>query len=176
MANYTVEKVEEYPVLPADTIVPVQVIAIEEREVNSQKGNWMKLEFTFQVLDVPEALQEEFGGLVGRNIWGSVPARLTTHSDNKLRQWSEALLGLELGEGFALDTDDLIGKKARGMVSNYEKRDGKLGHQIQALLPFAPGAVPTGWGQRKAEQEKDAFAALEGAGIVGTVVEDTPPF
>lgn len=167
MAQLVVEKVDEYPVLPPDKIVQVEVVDVTEREVSSAKGDWMKFEFKFRILAVPSDLESDYGVLVGSHIWGSVPARLTTHPDNKLRQWSESLLNLDdLAEGYSLDTDDLIGRKGRALVTNYQKRDGKSQHQVGSVLPFAPGQVPAGWGSAEKKQEEDAFAALASSGIV----------
>jgi hypothetical protein len=175
MAKLTVEKVDEYPVLPPDKIIQVEVVDVTEREVTSAKGDWMKFEFKFRILAVPTDLESDYGVLVGSHIWGSVPARLTTHPDNKLRQWSESLLNMDdLPEGYALDTDDLIGKRGRALISNYEKRDGKSQHQVNSILPFAPGSVPAGWGANEKKQEQDAFAALAGAGLVAA--EEPAPF
>lgn len=125
-----------YKTLPADTMIQVEVADIKEREVTSTKGNWMKLEFKFVVTDIPDALMEEYAEVVGSNIWGSVSARFSEHPDNKLRHWAEALFGIELTVGYELDTDDLLGKKARAAVTNYTKRDGGTAHQVGELFPL----------------------------------------
>jgi hypothetical protein len=129
--------------LPVDTIVPVEVVQITEKEAQSTKGNWMKLEFKFTIADLPDSLMEEYAEVIGSPIWGSVSARLSEHKDNKLRQWAEAIFGVELNVGYELDTDDLIGKKARAVISQYTKRDGGQAHQVDALLPFSATFAPT---------------------------------
>ena len=147
MAKFTVEETGggDFLTLPADTIIPVIVDSIEERNVPGKDGGsgWDKLNFRFKILDLPDALQEQYGVLVGSTIFGSVSARLTTHPDNKLRQWSEALLDLgELDSGFELDTDMLVGRKARAVVGLWtRKSDNTVNHQIVGLLPVAPTPV-----------------------------------
>lgn len=159
MAKITMQEQEEWPVLPPDTIIRVRVEDTRVKDVESDRGNWQKLEFTFAILGVPD--EERYGSLTGSKIWGSVGFRFTNSPDNKLRQWAEALLGMELGVGFELDTDLLIGREARAIVSNYERKkvtDPKTGlpakaHQVDALLPAQgpiglgqPTGAPSSWG------------------------------
>lgn len=145
MAKYTLEDTEEFLTLPDDAVVQVVVSEIEEREVPGRDGKdgWSKLNFKFKILELPSDLEAEFAPLLGQLIFGSVSARLTMHPDNKLRQWSEALLGFSLDEpGFELDTDMLIGRKARGIITTYTKRDSvQKNHKIAALLPLAVASV-----------------------------------
>lgn len=148
MAKFTMEETgdgEGFLTLPADTIVPVVVDSIEERTVPGKDGGegWKKLNFRFKILELPSQLEPEYSALVGSTIFGSVSARFTSHPDNKLRQWAEALLDLgDLEAGFELDTDMLVGRKARGVVSHWtRKSDNSLNHQIGGLLPMAPAAV-----------------------------------
>lgn len=149
MAKLTLEgstTIGDYPVLPPDTIIGVEVLDVEERQATNNKTgeSWQKLEFSFQIASVPSQLGTEFASLVGSRIWGSTPIRFTMHPDNRLRQWIEALLGgLELDEGFEFDTDSLVGRRARAIVSNYPKKDGRFAHQVSGLLPSADAAPPT---------------------------------
>jgi hypothetical protein len=147
MATFTLQENNDsvYGVLPVDTIIEVEVEDVSQREVPGRDGKegWTKLEFKFLIKSVPTALEDEYGSLVGSRIWGSVGARFTEHPDNKLRQWSEALLNLgSLTVGFELDTDMLIGRRARGQVGQYNKRDGSQQHQIIGLLPLAAAMAP----------------------------------
>src|SRR4051812_36110811 len=120
MPVYKMEEAQTFGVLPVDSIVQVEVEEVSERFVEGKNGKegWNKIEFKFLILDVPTKLQDEFGSLIGTRIWGSVSARFTDHPDNKLRAWAEALLGVSVNEpGFELDTDILVGRKARAVVS-----------------------------------------------------------
>lgn len=123
--------------LPDDSIIKVEVESIEVREVEGKNGkpSWEKLEFKFKIVDVPTELANQgYNDLVGGSIWGSVGARLTDHPDNKLKQWAEALLGLDLGIGFELDTEMLEGRQARAVTSTYQSKNGPR-HQVAGLLP-----------------------------------------
>lgn len=146
MAKFTLEEANsDFLTLPEDAIVQVIVDSVEERHVPGKDGGsgWDKLNFRFKILELPTALEEEYSPLIGSTIFGSVSARLTSHPDNKLRQWAEALLDLgELEAGFELDTDMLVGRKARGVVGQWvRKSDQQVNHQIKGLLPLAPAAV-----------------------------------
>lgn len=128
----------EWAILDPDTIIEVEVEDITTRDVPGKDGKsgWSKFEFKFIIKGVPTHAEEEFGSLVGTRIWGSVGTRFSTHPDNKLRQWAVALLNMgDFPPGFELDTDMLIGRTARGVVRQYQKRDGSYNHQIGALLP-----------------------------------------
>lgn len=146
MARFTLEETAggDFLTLPEETVIQVAVETVEEREVPGRDGNpgWTKLSFRFKVLELPTALEAEYGVLIGTPIFGSVSARFTSHPDNKLRQWSEALLNIgELDPGFELDTDMLIGRKARAVTNTYKKKDGTLNHQVKGLLPLTPVSV-----------------------------------
>lgn len=164
-----------YPVLPEDTIIGIKVNDIKEKTVNTAKGDsWEKLEFEFEITSVPSGLGPDLEGLVGSRIWGSTSMRFSTHIDNKLRQWSSALLGgLELDEGFELDTDSLLDRRARGVVGNYPKKNGQIGHQVVALLPpvensaiFAPESAPS----------LQLKPVASGSTFFDTNQDDEPPF
>lgn len=142
----TLTEAPEFPVLPVDSIVQVTCTNIEEKYVDGKDGKegWTKLEFTFSVDAVPSSIPDA-GSLEGSKIWGNCSAKFTTHPDNKLRQWTVALLGgIELGEGFELDTDVLLNRKARAVISQYTKRNGQPQHQVGGLLPLVQAAsAPT---------------------------------
>lgn len=166
MAKITLEAStgSAYPVLPADSVIVVEVQSIQDKPVknNSTGETWTKLEFTFQIDNVPAHLGEELKSLEGSRVWGSTSMKFSLHPDNKLRQWVEALLGLELDEGFELDTDNLVGRRARAVIGNYTKKDGTPGHGVESLLPIA-GAAP-------APANSGISALLSGSD------DDAPPF
>lgn len=147
MAKFTVEDTgdNDFLTLPEDAIVQVLVDSVEERHVPGRDGKegWDKLNFRFKILELPTSLEEQYSPLIGSTIFGSVSARLTNHPDNKLRQWAEALLDVgELEAGFELDTDMLVGRKARGVVGQWvRKSDQQVNHQIKGLLALTPAAV-----------------------------------
>lgn len=148
MAKFTLEENSggDFLNLPDDAIVQVEVVSVETRAAtNSKTGeSWNKENFRFKITDIPDALQEEFGVLEGSTIFGSVSSKFTMHPDNKLRQWVEALLDMELDAGFELDTDMLVGRRARAVISSYIKKDGTRNHQVAGLLPLVSAAIGSG--------------------------------
>lgn len=177
MAKIVLQEVKDYAVLPEDTIISVIVDDCQPREVPARNGRegWTKCEFKFRIDDIPSALLNDgdYRDLLGERIFGSVSFSFTEHPDNKLRQWSEALLNMgDLGVGFELDTDMLIGRSARAVVSHYKKRDGTLAHQVGALLPPAPLVSPPPAFAAAVQHQPVAAVAAPVADVWG----DEPPF
>lgn len=168
MPKLTLEESKDLDCLPEDSMIIIEVVEIAERHVPGRDGKdgWDKLEFKCVIKDVAPNLREDYSELIGTNIWGSTGMRFTTHPDNKLRQWSEALLDMgELDQGFELDTDILIGRKAKAVTGTYTKRGStSKRHEINGMLPFGPLGGSTG----PANQEM--FAAASGG------FDDDPPF
>ena len=139
MPTITAKGGEDFTVLPKDSIVVVQVNSTKVEDVPGKDGkdSWEKLDFEFTIDHVP---MDEYGDAQGQKIWGGVPFRLTDHPDNRLKQWVEALLGIEVAKGFELDTDMLLGRQARAIVDNYPRKAGGTAHKVGALLPLVdPG-------------------------------------
>jgi hypothetical protein len=187
MAKYTLEEAPEFAVLPVDAIIQVTCTDLKEIHVPGKDGKdgWVKLEFTFNVDGVPSSLQDTCGMLVDTKIWGSVPARFTTHIDNKLRQWTTGLLGMELNEGFELDTDMLLNRKARAVIGQYKKSNGTFQHQVAGLLPLVQAATPPPvQAQRPGDMASEALAAAQTHAqqpvqqpvLSGGWNDDPPPF
>lgn len=157
MAKITLEEQPEYSVLPVDSIVTLTVKEVAVKEVTTNGRPWDKLEITFNIDGIQVVGDgtpvQNYQSAVGSVIWGSVPFRLTDSAENKLRLWAEAILGMELGLGFELDTDYFVGRKVRGLIGNYDKKSvnpatGKpfKAHQVVSLLKAdssAPAATPT---------------------------------
>jgi hypothetical protein len=144
MAVLTVTE-QDFAVLPDDTIIGVTVdtVTVKDVERKDGSGSFQKLDFKFKVDSVPSALDSEFGFLIGNPIWGNTGANLTSHPDNKLRQWAEALLNIgPLETGFELDTDNLEGLSARAIISSYDKKAGGRQHTVGALLSFDASFAP----------------------------------
>lgn len=164
MPKIAMEHQEEYRTLPADSILNVKCTKIEINEQQGKRSTWEKMDCTFKILGIQVVGDgsdpSEFDTLIGREIYGGVGFKLTDHPDNKLRQWTEALLGMEIGPGFELDTDYLVGREARAITRVYDKRTvnpqtGRpyQGMGVESLLPKAarsqqaPQAQPASWGQ-----------------------------
>lgn len=171
MAKIVLEEQLEYPTLPDDSILFLKVNEVGTREVQGRNDNsWTKLEFQFKILGIQVTGDgsplDRYDNLIGENIWGSVPFRLTDSPENKLRIWSEALLDMDLGVGFELDTEYFRGRECRGITSSYEKRTAtgtKRRHQVETLLRKGgmapPQQGPTGWGAVPQSQPQSFTAA-----------------
>jgi hypothetical protein len=125
---------EDFIVLPKDLVITVRVDETKVETIPGKNGNdpWEKLDFKFTITNVAN---EQYSEAVGQTIWGGVAFRLTDHPDNRLKQWVEALLGIEVSEGFELDTDMLSHRTARAIVDNYPRKTGGFAHKVGALLP-----------------------------------------
>ena len=134
MPKTTMRVQDEYP-LPADVLLPAILVEVEERtydfvykahhkRVQSgavKVGDEGKVEKWVWKFAITEG---DYGGL---HAWGETEAFLSTHPDNKVRQWAEALRGAEFDPGEGLDTDDLLGLPCVITVRHDEprpKRDG----------------------------------------------------
>lgn len=159
MVKLIAEEHKEFNLLPPDSILFLRVAGTEVREVQrTNGGSWQKLEFTFEIMGIQQlgdgSDPSSYPEVVGSKIWGSAPFKLTDSPENRLKRWIEAILGLEVTPGFELDTDYLRNRECRGTTSVYDKRNvnpqtGRKyqGHQIEDLLPKAPGQNPLGgWG------------------------------
>lgn len=149
MARITMEEYEDRPSLPGDSIVLLKVQEIGVREIKSTRDNssWQKLEWKFKILDIQAvgdgSPKEYYEALIGTSLYGSTPFRLNNGAENKLKNWAEAVLGMEMPIGFDLDTDLLENKQVRGITGTYDKRtnDPKTGlpakgMNIDSLLPI----------------------------------------
>lgn len=145
----TTQEAEEFLTLPEDTVIQVAVSEVTDRDVPPSNGRegWTSLSFRFKILEIPSHLGDKFDVLIGQTIFGSVGSKLTTHPDNKCRQWVEALLDIEVEGGFELDTDVLVGRKARAVIGNYTKKESTVvNHKVKGLLPLVPASVVGGSG------------------------------
>lgn len=188
MAKIVVEEQKEFAVLPADSILHLKVDELKVKEVDGQNGKWEKLEFTFKILGIQAVGDgspvEDYENLISTKIWGSVPFRLTDSPENRLRQWAEAILGIELGVGYELDTDHFERREVRGVTTTYNKRsvNPKTGqpfkaHQIDSLLPKAGGYAAAAPAPAAANPwETPVVAPVNDPWATPGVDPDEPPF
>lgn len=143
MPKIIATEAEDFTVLPADVIITVRVEETKVETIPGKNGKdpWDKLDFKFVITGVTN---EAYKDAEGQNIWGGVAFRLSNSPDNKLKQWTEALLGIEISEGFELETEWFEGRSARAVVANYTRSSGGTAHKVGALLPLAgaQSAVP----------------------------------
>ena len=153
MAKISVEHQEEVLTFPADTILELKIEEATTKTVPGRNGDWEKVDVKFKILGIQAigdgSAKEDYENWITREIWGSVPFRLTDSPENKLRMWAEAIFRQELGLGFELDTDMFVGRKVRGITTQYNAKatDSQgnpfVRHQVESLLPFG-GSAPAG--------------------------------
>ena len=181
MARIEMTEQADFTVLPGDSILLLKVDSTEVQTLDGRNGPWQKLNFKFKVLEVQAtgdgSPKANYDDMIGQHIYGSVPFKLTTSPENKLRQWSEAIFNMgELSSGFELDTDLFDGRTVRGITSQYQtKKTDAAGnpftrHQVESLLPYGqslggtpPVAKPDPW-------------AAEAKAAVNSAYTDEPPF
>lgn len=192
MPKITVEEQKDFSVLPPDSILHLKVDDIDVKDVDGKFGPWQKLEFTFKILGIQAigdgSSPDDYEDVIASKIWGSVPFKLTDSQENQLRQWAEAILGMELGLGYELDTDVLMGRECRGVTSQYtRKKVNKQAHQIESLLPKANAPQANNpWAQQSVQRSQpapqnvpqDPWAAqapLQGTPAQAATWDDEPP-
>lgn len=168
MAKITMEEAKDLALLPKDSIVNLQVTEAVIKEINGQYGPWEKLQLTFKVLGIQATGDgspvEDYAAVIDSKIWGSIPFKLNDSAENKLRIWTEAILGMDLGIGFELDTDYFVGRQVRGITNQYEKRNRDAqgnpfkGHQIDSLLPAGAPVAQAPVAQPAAPAQGNGFA------------------
>lgn len=130
---FKLEESEFSGYLPDDDIQRVRVLTVKvaEKPYKDDDGNNVKkVEFKTVVTS---------GDHAGSYIWGETPTRFNTHSECKLRNWAQSILGQELPAGYVLDTDVLEGTEVRAIIGykEYVKNDGTPGKRnfIKDLMP-----------------------------------------
>jgi len=205
MAKLRVEEQQEFSLLPVDTILLLKVDELTEKPMTTNGRDWTKLEIKFKILQViatgDGSPVQNYEDQIAGPIWGGVSLRLTEHPENKLRMWAEAILGIEMGVGFELDTEVFMGREVKGIVSQYPKKavDPKTGqpfkgHQVESLIPntaapytqapqqqYAPPAQQYAQPQQSAQQQypgqhQTVPGADPWAAPGGTFGDDEPPF
>lgn len=146
MAKLTVQEAKEFTLFPPETILRLKIenVRIEERQGSS--GPWDKIDFTFTVLGIVAVggggNPADYEDAIGTTIYGrGFSANITSHPENRMRLWAEAILNVDLGIGYTIDTDQFLNREVRGITTQYEKKQvnpatGKpfLGQQVDSLL------------------------------------------
>lgn len=79
----------------------------------------------------------------GQDIWGDTSTRFNSHPECRLKQWSEAILGMRLAPHFRLDTDMLLDRHCFVVISKREyEKDGeiKFRNQVRDVQPTTASA------------------------------------
>ena len=122
MPKAIVEEQEQWK-LPHQEPMPATLVSVVEKSFSgvSQKTGkeWSITKWTWE-WDITG------GDYAGLKAWGDTDPKMTNHPDDKVRQWAETLLGVELDMGDGIDTDDLLGLSGLILCNNTEekKKDG----------------------------------------------------
>jgi hypothetical protein len=147
MATYEYQKYE--PIEPGNYLA--KIIQIED--VSGQFGDQHR--FTFEL--APDEEGES------RTLLGWCSAKFSSKS--KLGEWVRAILfnNGEIPTGFKLDTDKLIGKSVRLLVSADEDKDGTITNKIAQIFPVKKKQKPAeiitelGYQDEEPDQEEAAY-------------------
>lgn len=80
----------------------------------------------------------------GQDIWGSTSTKFVDHPKCKLKGWSEAILGRNLPVRYKLDTDDLLDRECRVVVSYRTWQQGdetRERNEISDVIPTREAAM-----------------------------------
>lgn len=117
MPILNLEESKGFELLPEDSVIEVTVSNIETSEWTdpATAETRKNLNWTFTI-NTP-------GEWETKRIWGNTSLVFNTNPNCKLRNWSQSILNTELDSGFQLDTDDLIGRRARVVVGHKDGKD-----------------------------------------------------
>ena len=134
MAIIGVSEYIDYPVLPVNSLIVVEVseTAVMHQPGSGGRAGWDKLNFVFTIsaIKAPDAPAV----LIGTEIYGSVPAKMSSYAQNRTRLWLEILLGRPLTVGDEVDTDELKGKRAAARTEVYTTKAGFAHHGVRDLI------------------------------------------
>jgi hypothetical protein len=116
----TVEEEKPRHLFDDGAIVVAEVVTIKSEEKKSQRTgkSYTRLNWTFAV----QAPGEEYDG---QYVYGDTFATLSTREDCELRNWSQAIMNIEMPPGFDLETDDLVGMQCRLLLGARDYTDKK---------------------------------------------------
>lgn len=159
MPKATVEEEQKWK-LPEGVALPCVLKSVEEQTIpyrdkkTGEEKTFTKWTWDFEIVD---------GEYAGLHIWADTDPKVTSHPDNKPRQFYEALTGVALEVGQGLDTDDLLGLPAAITVRNItgQKRNGEPFYKSELDQIFPIDAAP---------ESNDPWAPN------GRLVPEDPPF
>ena len=136
---------KKFDPIPANEIVPVEVVEVEIRDIPEHIRSQYKIQdkqevsFHFKVVDGPYK---------NRHLWGNAKPRWDNSPDCRLRVWTQEILGEDsLPDEYQFDTDTLQGLQARVLVRNRIAKDNSVkdgvGDVMRSLTPTASGVTVT---------------------------------
>lgn len=143
MPKSSMKVMSEYPV-PEDTMCPARLEKVEvvtfpskDRNTGALTGEtYDRWRWTFKIYD---------GEYAGIAVTVLTTPFISTHPDNKVRQYAETLTGKKWGESEGIDTDELIGLNGIVTVRHQKPRPKKNGdgmwYGIEVADVFPAGAL-----------------------------------
>lgn len=134
---------KDFPVIPDDTVVNVEVVSVELRDFPEEfrrkydVKDKQEVSFRFRITD---------GDFKGQNLWGSARPVFDDSDQCRLRLWTQEILGVDkLPDGYVFDTDDFADATCRVLVSERRRKsDGKFVNRVKDVLRATrttPGAM-----------------------------------
>lgn len=129
-------------VLPPDSIVTgkLEEVKIETVEYTDKHGNpdsFDKAVWWWKITN-----DHRDGEFNGRKVKGECNPEISTHPNNKMRNWIEALLGRSLDAGMRISTDDLVGLTADISIINREavvKGEDRIFMEVDEVMEASRG-------------------------------------
>ena len=128
----TTQKKRTFDPIPEGSIVDVEVVSVELRDLNPEFRAKFKIKETQEVSFRFKVISGDFKN---RNLWGNAKPIFNDADNCRLRLWTQEILGVDrLPADYEFDTDHFPGMKCRVLVKNYAKRDGSTGDGVQDVL------------------------------------------
>lgn len=134
MPVYT-DNASDYVPLDAD-IYPMEVMEVTEEvstyyknDDGSDKSNVV---FKFRIIS---------GAEEGRQVYGRTSTIWSQNENCRLHHWAEQILNRKFGPGEALNTDDFVGRRCRGLVVITTRTDGSQGNKVNDVMKDKTAAL-----------------------------------
>lgn len=161
MGQYTLQNADkpdfpEREPFPNNSVYEAVILSCDEQEsrwpVNDDEPDGpkkMQLSFKFEVIDPEEKFDKRW-------VWGNCSAYLSTEPRNKLRQWTQGIMDMDvLPEGYILDTDEFVGRQARIVIGAKERANGNgISNFVVEVRPTRT-AEPMTPAKFRAQQQQD---------------------
>lgn len=135
MPKYEDNGSEAYEVIEEHEVLPMEILEVGEElsfYKNDDGSDKTQVVFKFKVIS---------GEHEGRLLWGRTPTTWSQNEKCKLRQWAEQIMNRKYAPGEGLDTDDLVGRRCRGVVGITNKQDGTTGNKVTDVMKDKAGAA-----------------------------------
>ena len=112
--------------IPEGEVVEARVMGVDPNSFNWDGEMVHKLRWAFAVTEDPWK---------NKTVRGDTSTNFTPHPNCKAYSWSTAITGQTYQDGDELDTDDLVGLKARIIIGHEQGKDGNTYMRVRDVLP-----------------------------------------